>query len=396
MRQPVDEGMLVGCGNGAGDAAGPERVRVGLLAEDGVPARMAKALDQELPQVLHHRLSGQVAWDVDHRSESFGLDEHGEIPLTDLADSREGSGWDIAILLTDLPRRTGTQPIVSDYSVDLRVGLLSMPALGAWQVKRRSRALIVHLLGHLLDERLNLGERCIHTGRQFGHVRHIRSENELVDEHLALVGVRGRTQLLAGMIADNRPWRLVPHLAGATAAAAATAAYGVFTTTFWKMANALPLWRLALISVVAIAAMTTWLLLYNHLWEKPARHSERERAFLYNLSTLITLTIGVACMYVILYALALVASFAVIDSGYLSSQLGHPSDLTSYAKIVWLASSVGIVAGALGSSFESEEAVRQATYSKRERERQRKRDRSLAENGSHMRSAIESSTTEGR
>jgi hypothetical protein len=75
---------------------------------------------------------------------------------------------------------------------------------------------------------------------------------------------------------------------------------------------------------------------------------------------------------VILYVVALVAAFAVIDGSYLSSRLGHPSNLASYATIVWLACSVGIVAGALGSGFESEEAVRKATYSKRERERQRK------------------------
>jgi hypothetical protein len=173
------------------------------------------------------------------------------------------------------------------------------------------------------------------------------------------------------MVLDNRPWRLVPHLAGATAAAAATAAYGVFTTTFWNMADALPVWRLGLISVVSIAAMASWLLLYNRLWEKPSRRNDREKALLYNLSTLITLTFGVACMYAILYIFALAASFAVIDSGYLSSQLGHTSNPADYLRIVWLASSVGIVAGALGSSFESEEAVRQATYSRRERERQR-------------------------
>jgi hypothetical protein len=50
-------------------------------------------------------------------------------------------------------------------------------------------------------------------------------------------------------------------------------------------------------------------------------------------------------------------------------------DRPDYAKLVWLAFSVGIVAGALGSSLESEEAIRKATYSKREQERQaRNRD----------------------
>jgi hypothetical protein len=146
----------------------------------------------------------------------------------------------------------------------------------------------------------------------------------------------------------------------------------VITTTFWNIADALPPWRLGLINAVAIAALVTWLLLYNRLWEKPTQRSERAKAVLYNVSTLVTLTIGVACMYVILYVVALVAAFAVIDGSYLSSRLGHPSNLASYATIAWLACSVGIVAGALGSGFESEEAVRKATYSKRERERQRK------------------------
>lgn len=358
--------------SGQGDIAGRQRVQVGLLADEGMPSQMAEALAQELPQVLHHRVSSEVSWNVVSRSESLALDEHGEIPLVDLADRRRGLGWDIAILLTDFPRRAGTQPIVADYCADQRIGLLSMPAVGARHVRRRSRTLVVHLVGHILDDRLDLDGRCIWVGRGFGHVRHIRSDDEHVDEHLALVGMRGRGRLLAGMVLDNRPWRLVPHLAGATAAAAATAAYGVFTTSFWRMADALPPWRLALINAVAIAAMAAWLLLYNGLWERSSGRRERAKAFLYNASTMATLTIGVACMYVILYVVALVTSFAVIDGGYLSTQLGHPSHLSSYLTIVWLACSVGIVAGALGSSFESEEAVRLATYGRRERERQRK------------------------
>jgi hypothetical protein len=347
-------------------------VVIGLLADEGMPQRMAKALTEELPQLLGERLSGACAWEVDERSESLALDQDGGIPLVKAAEKRRALGWDIAILLTDLPRRVGTQPIVSDYGVGLGVGLLSMPAVGAWRVRHRTRDLIVHLLHHLLGDRLDLDGGCTAAGRRLGHVRHIRSDDEHVDEHLALDGVRGRVRLLAGMILDNRPWRLVPHLAGATAAAAATAAYCVVTTTFWKMAEALPPWRLAVISAVAAAAMTTWLLLYNRLWEKPSQRSERERALLYNLSTLVTLTIGVACMYVILYVATLIAALAIIDGGYLSSQLRHPAHLPSYATIAWLACSIGIVAGALGSSFETEEAVRQATYSRRERERQRK------------------------
>jgi hypothetical protein len=39
-------------------------------------------------------------------------------------------------------------------------------------------------------------------------------------------------------------------------------------------------------------------------------------AILYNASTVLTLTISVACMYATLYVLSLLAAAAVIDAGY--------------------------------------------------------------------------------
>lgn len=187
--------------------------------------------------------------------------------------------------------------------------------------------------------------------------------------HLCLVGVRGRLRLLAGMVRDNRPWRLVPNLASATAAAAATAAYGMFTSNFWNMADSLAPTRLALIAVAAVAAMTAWLVTYNHLWDRPATVGEREKAVLYNLATLLTVLIGVGIMYLLLYGVSLLSAAALIDSGYFGRQLHHPVAIGDYARLVWLTSSVGIVAGALGSSLESEEEVRRATYGARESER---------------------------
>jgi hypothetical protein len=121
--------------------------------------------------------------------------------------------------------------------------------------------------------------------------------------------------------------------------------------------------------------MTVWLMVYNHLWDRPSEAAERRKALMYNVSTATTLALGVACMYAILFVLALIAAVVLIDSGYLAQTLGHPVGLGSYLNLVWLCSSVGIVAGALGSSLEDEETVRKATYSRRERERQERNRR---------------------
>jgi hypothetical protein len=216
--------------------------------------------------------------------------------------------------------------------------------------------------------------RFARLGERFAPAEHIDADDADIDRHLALVGLRGRIRLLAGMVRDNRPWRLVPHLSSATAAAAATAAYGVVTSNFWNLATALPPWRLALITLLSIAAMTIWLLVYHGLWHRPADRQEHGKFVLYNMSTLVTLLVGVTCMYAILYLLTLPASIMLIDDGYLASQLHQPIGFGTYATIAWLASSIGIVAGALGSSIENSDAVHRATYSQREQERQARRD----------------------
>lgn len=160
--------------------------------------------------------------------------------------------------------------------------------------------------------------------------RYIGPVAEETDGHLALTGFRGRLRLLRGMVHANRPWRLMPHLASATAAAA-TAAFGIFYSSIWTMAEALPLWRLAVINVVAIAAMVAWLIAYNHLWDRPSWHRDPGQAVIYNASTVLALTIGVTCMYAMLYVLALLAAGAVIDTGYLRSKVGHPVGAGDYA-----------------------------------------------------------------
>lgn len=361
----------------------PEALVVGLLTDDGLPGQLAGRIADDLPARLARDLGEETAWRVEHETQSLPLNEEGDIPMLALAQERRAEhGWDLLVLITDLPRRAGTVPIASDYNGDHGVAMVSLPALGALRLRGRASRLVIHLVRHLVAHRsakeADPPRGVLDRLRELvAPTRHIHGRGA-ADEHLALVGVRGRLRLLAGMIRDNRPWRLVPNLAGATAAAAATAAYGIITTSFWKLAEALPSLRLAGITVLAIVVMAGWLMVHNHLWDSPSGHLDRRKAMLYNASTALTLSIGVACMYAILFGLALVASIVLVEGTYFGEVLGHPAGPASYLKLVWLATSVGIVAGAVGSSVEDEERVRRATYSRRERERQQ-RNRERAE-----------------
>ena len=353
------------------------RVRVGLLADPGVPTDLATALVSDLPGVLAAQVDDATEWVVGTETREIPLDDQGLVPLESLGqEHRERQEWDVMIVVTDLPRRVGTRPVTTFLSGRARSGMISMPGLGAVCVHRRARRAVVHLVRELTGHTHRVdGERSPDVPR-FSPLRHISAEDDAEDAHLALVGLRGRARLLAGMVRDNRPWRLVPHLSRATAAAAATGAYAIVTTSFWTMAASLSPLRLLLISVVAILAMAIWLIIYNHLWDRPDDRDARAKAVLYNAATALTIVLGVTCMYVLLYLVGLLAALALIDPGYFSSELQRPASFDGYLKLVWLASSVGIVAGALGSSVESEEAVRSATYGRRELERRRGRDAS--------------------
>jgi hypothetical protein len=288
-------------------------------------------------------------------------------------------------VLTDLPRRSGTRPIVGAVSRSLGVGVVSVPALGAVGLRRRMSRLVVSLVRLLTDaERHGQGRlssdsevvdrSVVASGWQLAPVRYTPSDDPDIDGHLALVGLRGRLRLLAGMVRDNRPWRLVPHLSSATAAAVATSAYITVTVSFWQMSDWLSVTRLVVINLVAVAAMTLWLIFYNRLWDRPSDRGARSRAVLYNLATLLTLLLGVACMYVLLYVATSLAAVALVEPAHMASVLQRPTTVGDHLRLVWLASSVGIVAGALGSSLESEDAVRDATYGRRERQRRRDAD----------------------
>ena len=74
-------------------------------------------------------------------------------------------------------------------------------------------------------------------------------------------------------------------------------------------------------------------------------------------------------LYVLLLAVALASAALVIVSSVFASTLGHPVGVSDYLELVVFATAIGIVGGALGSGFESRDAVRRVAFGVRERHR---------------------------
>jgi hypothetical protein len=355
-------------------------VTIGVLADPGVPTEVAWHLSRNLPRKLGQRVHHHISWHLVVYSEELYLDQDGRIPLEQKADKTiRDDGCDLLICLTDLPRHDNTRPIVADINTSRGVGLASLPAIGWVRLQRHVQTTVIHLIGVLARETLQLDTptECYRVLRRttewVSPVRQMPSSQRDIDVQLALTGARGRVRLLFGMVRDNHPWRLVPSLSRAIAAASAAAAFGVFFPTIWMMANAMSLVRLTLTTLFVVAAMIVWLIVHNGLWEHPRNRTEHGSASLYNTVTITTLLLGVVCMYIVLFMVTLLGATIVMPSDYLRAELGHSVGVADYGYLSWLASSLGTIAGALGSSLESEYAVRRATYSKREQQRRARR-----------------------
>ena len=188
---------------------------------------------------------------------------------------------------------------------------------------------------------------------------------------MPLPRLSGRWRLLLGMVLANRPWLLVPGLKSALVAALATGAIATINSTVWLLADSMSWWRLLVATFASVVLVVAWLVIDGELWDRPDDDSSeaRERSRLYNASTLVTLTTGVLICYLALYVVNLVWALFVLDPALMGGYLRRPMGYGDLFVLAWFVASAATVGGGLGSGLESDEAIRAATYSKREEER---------------------------
>lgn len=341
---------------------------VGLIADPGIADAMANRVAQRLEGVLEKLEEHEVQWEVQVSPFSLPLGDSGRVDLGSKAPALRGKhGWDYIIYLTDAPHYVQRRPVRSVIAPETASAVLSMPSLGLVRPRTVAKA-----LAELVRE-LATGHQPAPPPTPLGRAMSVHASQQDADNEqnriTSIEGLRGRLLLIAGMVRSNRPWKLVPRLTSAMAGAIATGAFGVFYTSIWSMADYLSNQRLALISVSSILILTVWLLLHNRLWESPKGARRRERLVVYNAATVLTVGFAAAAMYLLMFLALLAASLIVIDQEYLAYQLRHGVAFADYVNLAWLASSLGTMGGAIGSSFDEVGEVQRATFSQREYER---------------------------
>lgn len=271
-----------------------------------------------------------------------------ETALSRLTDRAHRHDWDVVVGFTELPLRDRDgRYLLIETDPERRTAVLSLPALGGVRMHARSREAVHELVRGMADPAV-AGDHRVTLSRRFG-----------------------RWRVLLGMVLANRPWLLVPGLKSALVAAVTTGAIAIINSTVWVLAGSLSWWRLVVATVVSIALVVGWLVVDGELWDRPEDDSAhaRDRSRLYNTSTLVTLTAGVVISYVALYLLNLVWALFILDPDVMGSSMQMSVDHVDLFVLAWFVASAATVGGALGSGFESDEAIRAATYSKREEDR---------------------------
>ncbi|MEH3155700.1 MAG: hypothetical protein PGN29_10240 [Gordonia paraffinivorans] len=327
---------------------------VRIVVDPGPPARTVEKVRDVLASRLRERL-GVTSLTVD--AETLTLGPEGDLLVPELVE-RTRRHSSVAAVVTEFPRIRGRREVMVEINRERCTALVSLPALGLVP-NRRLVGVVVDAVHRLRDPDATSSMRGAHWSSGDG------------TESLSTRSSFGRTRMVLGMVRGNRPWRLIPTLTGVMAAAAATASFGVFYSSIWAMANKLSPWRLAGLSVLAVLVMTVWLIANNRLWEKRGA-LPAYRARLYNAATTLTIVLNAAVLYAGLFVVALCTALAVIDSGYLAGQIGGDLGFRGYVCLAWLATSMGTVAGAVGSSADSYDDILSATYGHRERARRQR------------------------
>ncbi|MGW2712942.1 hypothetical protein ACWC4J_28805 [Streptomyces sp. NPDC001356] len=356
---------------------------VALLADPDAPTEIARHMARVLPARLADKAGEGRRFDVKVVSEPFtaGTEDLATL-MHRIMDRTRAEDWDVVVALTDLPLHSHGHKLVVELSHEHGVALLSLPSLGGLRLRRRALRAVEEAVLSLAAPRAAGEEepsRPRSLGRFASRLAPIHpgpiGEGEIADLRYVVSGPGGYLRVLGGMVRANQPWRLVPGLSKALAAALATGAVATVNSTLWSLSEALSTPRLVIAMVGSVALMIGWLIVDAHLWHrsKDASPEERKRTTLYNASTVVTLGIGVIVCYAGLLVVNLVWALFILNDKVFASMTRTPLHATEYWTLSWFVASIATVGGALGSGLESDEAIRAAAFSKREQERRRMR-----------------------
>lgn len=369
------------------------KVTVGMIPSPDLPASIARNVAKQLPEALEKYVDVDVLWKVDLDIDPLtGAAEYIDEIVEKATYLKKENKWDYVICLTDLPSFEQKRVVTADVRFKNSVAFISMPAFGAFPLKNRIKKALLFLIDEMYSFDEQVTGTGLHGSRQekeeekkqsslsnlkwrflFSKIAriHIGVEEQTGARFILQSRVIGWMRVLSGMTFANRPWTALVSFKKIITLAFATGAYISIFSTPWELSVAYTPMRFVVLMLSSIASMVVWIIYAHNLWEKPTKKGGVMLRKLYNVTTIFTLFIIAVMNYFLLFLLFVLAIAIFVPPSLFDAWTDVQGEPTfyEYFQLAWLITSLGTLAGAIGTTGEQESKIRHITYSYRQRNR---------------------------
>lgn len=349
---------------------------VGLIPAPRMPRVLIDKILEDLPKLAEEFIDSDYDWKFEcEESILTSSSEYINETIHRMVNIKERNKWDYVIGITDLPSLSNHKVVVSEFDSHKSVSLLSLPSLGFLILKRKLKRMLIHHLEYLYQ--YNVDSAAFDSSKlSTPTVMNISpetpvEENESTNRYIINSYVIGWLKIILGMTYMNEPWSIVTNFKTLVSLAFATGTYISIFSTPWQLSIDYHAWRLITLALFSVIGMVFWLIYAHKLWEGQSSKTSVHYRWLYNLTTFMTLLFVTVINYFILYLLLTVSITMFVPPAIFNDWTQAETDFTvmNYVNLIWFTTSLGILAGALGSTAESEEKIRSVTYSYRQQYR---------------------------
>lgn len=348
-------------------------ITVGLVPAPGMPRTLIEKIIDELPELTEKYIDADCIFKFELEVSPLASSaEYINETIHRMAKIKKKNDWDYVIGITDLPSLSENRVVVSEFDSQKSVSLISLPALGFFSVKRKLRRMVTHHLEYLYkynEDSMSFSSRELSSPTVINISRETPIEdNESTNRYIIKSYIIGWLKIILGMTYINEPWSIVTNFKTLVSLAFATGTYIAIFSTPWELSIDYQPWRLILLMIFAVIGMVFWLIYAHKLWGKSSAKTAVHYRWLYNLTTFMTLLFVTIANYIILFILLTISVTMFVPPEIFNDWTQADEDFTvmNYINLIWFTTSLGILAGALGSTAESEEKIRSVTYSYRQ------------------------------
>jgi hypothetical protein len=329
-----------------------------------------------------------------------GLEEP-SVRLLEGVHEREARAWDFAVVVTarDLESYYASYALAVP-SRALAVAVLSLARLAQPEdddpetLGRRVAALAQHLFGDLNGlwhrdapedvmhppdavTELDLERRWSDDEHEMllaalAEVADLRLEETGHSAHPVAFYARAafdRAGEIASAVAQARPWELPLRLGRLTAAAFSALFLLMMTAEVWDLATLQTAPRIAVLSLLVVVGTTAFVVVRQKLIPRRARSTPSEQRVVRDVSAVVIVLLGMLTAYALLFGLTLVVGTVLFHAELIARWApgaGDHGPLPPRLHVAGLVSSLGLLIGSLGASFEGRSYFRHVIYADEE------------------------------